>query len=49
MNDAPVIRAANVGVAVVTGSDVALKATDLILIDKFDSIIEAIRLGRLVF
>ncbi len=49
VNDAPAIRATNVGVAIVTSSDMALEAADLILIDKFDSIIEAIRLGRLVF
>jgi sodium/potassium-transporting ATPase subunit alpha len=49
VNDAPALRAADVGVAVVSGSDVALEAADLVLLDKFDSIVDAIRLGRLVF
>lgn len=49
VNDAPALRAANVGVAVVSGSDVAIEAADLVLMDEFDSIVDAIRLGRLVF
>lgn len=50
VNDAPALRAADVGVAIAAGSDVALDAADLVLLDsKISSIVDAIRLGRLVF
>lgn len=49
-NDAPALKAANVGIAMGNGSDIAKAAGDMILVDQsFSGIVEAIRAGRLGF
>ena len=49
VNDAAALKAANVGIAMLAGSDVAIEAADLVLLGDFSSIVEGVRLGRLVF
>lgn len=49
VNDAPSLKAANVGVAIQGGSDIAIEAADMVLLDSFSGIVQAVLYGRVIF
>ncbi|CAD6909862.1 unnamed protein product, partial [Tilletia caries] len=49
VNDAPALKMADVGISIMGASEVALESADLILLEGFGSMVDAMLYGRLVF
>ncbi|KAF2239689.1 calcium ATPase [Viridothelium virens] len=49
VNDAPSLKRSDVGITMSSGSDIAIEAADMVLLESFSAIVEAVKYGRVVF
>ncbi|KIV88710.1 hypothetical protein PV10_08368 [Exophiala mesophila] len=49
VNDAPSLKQADIGISPVSASDIAIEASDMVLLESFSAIPEAVLYGRVVF